>query len=223
MKKLSEIKNWKEIINEVVQGDCLDGMRLIPDKSIQLVITDPPYSDDFATFDYATGRKNPNKKLRHISKELSFKPKEEHFRELLRISSRHLIFGGNHFANMLPPAFGWFFWDKNNGDARFSDGEMIYGNIKKGIRKIKYTWCGAIQENMKNKDVRFHPTQKPVELIRILIERNSKPGDLICDPFMGSWTTARACKDLGRNFIGFELDGQYCRFGEERLRQEILF
>ena len=80
-----------------------------------------------------------------------------------------------------------------------------------------------LQENMKHKEIRYHPTQKPVELMRWILENYSKPTDLICDPFMGSWTTARACKDLGRNFIGFELEEDYCKIGEERLRQQNLF
>jgi site-specific DNA-methyltransferase (adenine-specific) len=79
-----------------------------------------------------------------------------------------------------------------------------------------------LQENMKNKNIRVHPTQKPVELFQWLIKEYSVETDLILDPFMGSWTTARACKDLGRNFIGFELEKKYCEIGEERLKQEVM-
>lgn len=68
-----------------------------------------------------------------------------------------------------------------------------------------------------------HPTEKPLQIIEFLMQKSSKEGDLICDPFMGSWTTARACKDMGRNFIGFEINEKYCKIGTERLRQENLF
>ena len=68
-----------------------------------------------------------------------------------------------------------------------------------------------------------HPTQKPLALISYLTKTYSNKGELVLDFTMGSWTTARACKDLGRNFIGFELSEKYCKVGEERLRQENLF
>ena len=86
--------------------------------------------------------------------------------------------------------------------------------------KIYYkSWVGA---NAKDNEGRIHPTQKPKELMKYILEDFSIDTDLIFDPFMGSWTTARACKDLGRNFIGCELDEKYCRIGEDRLRQEVL-
>lgn len=76
-------------------------------------------------------------------------------------------------------------------------------------------------------EVRFsgytHPTRKPLNLIRYLVQTYSKEGDILLDPFMGSWTTARACKDLGRDFIGFELEKEFCEKGEKRLEQEVLF
>ena len=80
-----------------------------------------------------------------------------------------------------------------------------------------------LQENMgKDKEHRQHPTQKPLELIKWCLEKYSKPGQIIYDPFGGSCTTAVACKELGRNFIVNEISQEYCDIGNDRLRQEVL-
>lgn len=76
--------------------------------------------------------------------------------------------------------------------------------------------------NKNQLETAYHPTQKPVELMSYIIQTYSNPGDLILDPFMGSWTTAVAAKKLGRRFIGSELSPEYCKIGEDRLRQEVL-
>ena len=227
MKKLSEIQDWRECINEVVQGDCLEGMKMIPDKSIDLILTDPPYGIDAANYKRANTKYGNSKA---ICKDYGLsnwdlrRPNKEIFDEIFRISKNQIIFGGNYFIDYLFPSSCWLVWDKNNGDNNYADCELAWTSFKSAVRKFKYTWHGMIQENMKHKERRQHPTQKPVELMRWIIENYSLQYNVtICDPFMGSWTTARACKDLGRNFIGFELSEKYCKIGEERLRQQNLF
>jgi site-specific DNA-methyltransferase (adenine-specific) len=222
MKHLKEIKNWKELINEVVCCDCKDGMAMIPDKAIDLVLTDPPYGINIGGTKTIGGTKLACTKVygKHDwDKEI---PKKEVFDEIFRISENQTIFGGNYFVEYLRNSSCWLVWDKNNSGG-FADCELAWTSFKSAVRKFKYTWNGMLQEDMKNKEYRHHPTQKPAELMRWILENYSKEGDLICDPFMGSWTTARACKDLGRDFIGFELSPEYCRIGEERLRQEVMF
>ena len=137
---------------------------------------------------------------------------KEVFDKMFKISNNQVIFGGNYFD--LPPTRGIICWDKNIGTPHnFSHWEMAWTSFDCPAKKF-------VKTNDTNKQ---HPTQKPVELMRWILEKYSKEGDLICDPFMGSWTTARACKDLNRDFIGFELSEEYCKVGEKRLEQEILF
>ena len=222
MLKLSEVKDWKELINQVTWGDCLEGMKLVPDKSIDLILTDPPYG-----IGEAAGSNRSRSKLARAKDYGNLEwdnatPNDVIFEEMKRVSKNQIIFGGNYFAAILGNSSCWIVWDKDNtGD--FADCELAWTSFKTAVRKFKFRWNGMLQENMKHKEIRYHPTQKPVELMRWILENYSKPTDLICDPFMGSWTTARACKDLGRNFIGFELEEDYCKIGEERLRQQNLF
>lgn len=226
MKKLSEIKHWQELINEVVQGDCLEGMKMIPDKAIDLILTDPPYGKKIAKDGYVVGKPNKAcaaKRKDYGAAEWDFDiPDKKVFDEIFRISKNQIIFGGNYFVIHLYNSPCWIVWDKNNPESPFADCELAWTSFKKSVKKIKYTWNGMLQEDMKNKEIRVHPTQKPVEVMRWILANYSKETDLICDPFMGSWTTARACKDLGRNFIGFEKEEKYCKVGVERLRQEVL-
>jgi|APSaa5957512622_1039677.scaffolds.fasta_scaffold93677_2 site-specific DNA-methyltransferase (adenine-specific) len=229
MKYLKDIKDWKEMKNQVICADCLDGMKLIPDKSIDLILTDPPYGigaskGSFMRQGKQTGKSKCVSGLNYTASDWDNEPpNKEAFNEIFRISENQVVFGGNYFVEYLYNSPCWIVWDKNNGNNRYADCELAWTSFKTAVRKFKHTWHGMIQENMKHKDMRVHPTQKPVELMRWILENYSKEGDLICDPFMGSWTMARACKDLGRDFIGFELDENYCKIGEKRLQQEVLF
>ena len=102
--------------------------------------------------------------------------------------------------------------DRNN----FADCEFIY--VSQGVSRVfRYQYKGMIQGNMKNKEQRFHPTQKPTAIIIQLLNYYTKEGDLILDPFMGSFTTAVACHKMGRKFIGAELDKEYFEKGSKRL------
>lgn len=204
MKKLSEIKHWEELKNQVVCGDCLEGMRLIPDNSIDLVLTDPPYGIGIA--------KNPFRQ-KHEKQDWDNAPmSKECLSEIFRISKKQIIWGGNYFN--LPPSQGFYVWDKVQPQD-FSSAMCEYAwSSESSPAKLYKQRVVSIKK--------YHPTTKPVDLIRWCMEFYPD-AKLICDPFMGSWTTARACKDLGRDFIGFELDEGYCKIGEERLRQEVLF
>lgn len=222
MKYLKDVKNWEELKNEVVCGDCLEGMKLIPDKSIDLVLTDPPYGIGLAEgFSGAGGFSAPIARRKYDGDWDKTTPSQEVFMHMIRISKTMIVFGGNYFTEKLPQANHWLVWDKLNTMPTFSDCELIWTNVnRKSVKKYTHNNNGLMAEQ---KESRVHPTQKPTDLIKRIIEDYSKPGDLICDPFMGSWTTARACKDLGYDFIGFELSKDYCKIGEERLRQEVLF
>lgn len=203
---------------QLINGDCLQVMQKMPDKSIDLIITDPPYgkSADKGTngFGIATNR-------RYKSKWDSKRPAKEYFDEMQRISKNMILFGANYFCDFLPPSNCWIFWDKKGNikfQNPFADGELIYTTFTKPIKKYTFVQQGFITES---KDKRYHPTQKPVELLTTIISQFSKPSDVILDCFMGSGSTGVACLKTNHDFIGIELDEQYFKIAKDRLNTEV--
>jgi len=143
--------------------------------------------------------------------------------EIFRISKNQIIFGGNYYGSVLGDTNCYIVWDKDNGDNDFADCELAWTSFKSAVRKFKWRWNGMLQEDMKYKEARFHPTQKPVELMKWILGKYSEPTDLILDPFLGSGTTAVAAKQLHRRYIGIEISPKYCEIAKQRLGQEVLF
>lgn len=147
---------------------------------------------------------------------------KEYFDLMFKVSKNQIIFGGNYYTDILPPTKSWIVWDKRCDDkyrCDFADCELAW--CSKGVARVfHYLYNGMIQGDMKNKDERFHPTQKPTQIICQLLNYYTQENDLILDPFMGSFTTAVACHKLKRRFIGAELDEEYYSLGSERLRAE---
>jgi len=214
----------EEMLNKVICGDCLEVMKDIPDKSIDLVLTDPPYGikmdKGFDGFDGFGGKGQPIRRKRYKEDDWdSERPTKEVFSEILRIGKVVIIFGGNYFADILPRATHWLVWDKLNTMPTFSDCELIWTNsTRKSVMKYTFLWNGLIGKE----ESRFHPTQKPLELIKRIINNYSQEGDTVLDCFLGSGTTGVACKHLKRNFIGIEISEKYCEIARQRLRQDIL-
>ncbi len=202
---------WEKAVNQVVNCDCLELMRLMPDKSIDLILTDPPYG---IGCDKGVG--GGIQKGRKYNDTWDIRPKKEYFNGMLRISKQQIIFGGNFFTDLLPVNGHWIVWDKVGGikfDNPYSMCELAWTNIiKNTVKKYLCIQAGFIAEE---KD-RYHPTQKPIRVFRNIIEDYSKSG-IIFDPFAGSFTTAVACKELKRNFICCEISRKYCEVGEKRL------
>ena len=213
-------------LNKIYCGDCLELLKELGDNSIDLIITDPPYGINISS-EGVGGSKNADKteyvKVDDWDKET---PSIEVFREIIRVSKNQIIFGGNYFTDKLPISSCWVCWDKRCGvtpERTYSDCEFIWTSFNQSARMIRFVWDGFIQDSSnKIRDKRLHPTQKPVEVIRKLIKRFSKEGDLILDPFVGSGTTCVASKQLGRNFIGFEISVAYCKIANKRLCQQNL-
>ena len=147
---------------------------------------------------------------------------KEYFDLMFKVSKNQIIFGGNYYTDILPPTKSWIVWDKRCEDKLrndYADCELAWCSTGQA-RVFHYLYNGMIQGDMKNKDERFHPTQKPTQIICQLLNYYTQENDLILDPFMGSFTTAVACHKLKRRFIGAELDEEYYRLGSERLRAE---
>lgn len=194
--------------NNIYLGDCLELMKQIPDKSIDCVITDPPYGigEDGGKFRDRKG--GGHRVLEKISWDKET-PSKEYFNEILRISKNQIIFGGNYFTDKLPVSRGWIYWDKLMG-GDFSDGELAWTSFDRVLKK--YTLCNK----MGGKE---HPTQKPIELLKWILKNYTNENDLILDPFLGSGTTAIACYDLKRRYIGIEKEPKYYDIAKKRIEQ----
>lgn len=135
------------------------------------------------------------------------------------------IFGGNYFADQLPPSRCWVTWDKRDGIGpnNQADCEMIWTNFPKVSRIYRHLWSGLLRAGEENvsKATKLHPHQKPVALLRWLIQYADTTGTIL-DTHMGSGTTLRAAKDLGLKAIGFEREEQYCEIAAMRMAQEVL-
>lgn len=218
-------------INTIILGDCLDVMKQIPDKSIDLVLTDPPYGINYDK----SASKQSGKKLGNAATgkgeykltDWDNKLDSKYFKDIFRISKNQIIFGAEHLCLFFPQSRGWIVWNKFTGDNNFSDCELAWTSYDNPIRKYDFIWSGMIQQNMKNKEKRIHPTQKPIDLFGQLLRDYSKETDLILDCFSGSGTTAIACSKLNRNYICIEKDPDYHAASVKRLedfkRQGVLF
>lgn len=210
--------NIADIENKIINADCLDILKQLPDKCVDLLLTDPPYGIGESC------KKNKNRSKLAIAKDYDNKdwdksiPDKVYFDEMLRVSKNAIIFGGNYFVECLTNSSCWIVWDKNNGKNDFADCELAWTNFKSAVRKYKWTWNGMLQENMKNKEIREHPTQKPLKLFEMLLSDYSDENDLILDCFSGSGTTAVACHNLKRRFICIEKDYDYWKTSCERLK-----
>lgn len=217
----------KDLINKIHLGDCLEFMKQLPDKSIDLILTDPPYG---------IGESSNNNKSRGKlteAKDYGCKdwddapPQKETFDEIIRISKNQIIFGANHFIDKIPyPSSSWIVWDKVNYGTDFADCELAWTSHKSAVRMFSFQWHGMMQGDMKNKEERIHPTQKPRQLFMMILEKYLEKG-IVLDCFSGSGTTALACHDLGLDFICVEKDSDYhaasVRRLEEHQRQGKLF
>ena len=191
----------------------------MPDKCVDLVLTDPPYG---IGADKGIGGFGSSKTDKHYKDDWDIKPDKRYFDEILRIGKQVIIFGGNYFTDLLPVNGHWIVWDKTGGvrfDNPFSDCELAWTNIdKKSVKKYIVIQQGFVSEEKQ----RFHPTQKPVSLFSGILNDYSKEDGLICDPFMGSGTMIIAARNLKRNYIGIEISPEYCKIAEQRLKQQVL-
>ena len=111
-------------------------------------------------------------------------------------------------------------WDKKRRGLDQADCEIAWTDLKGQSRIFEYKWNGMLQEDMKNKEVRIHPAQKPVKLYEWLLTQFTKPGDLILDTHVGSGSSLIACSNLKRRYIGFEIDEYYYQKASERIERE---
>lgn len=196
----------------------------MPDKAFDLAIVDPPYGIGFdgnTTVKGKSGKASTfTDKQHHIKKEWDVsRPAAEYFAELQRVSKNQIIWGGNYFADLLPPRKGWIFWDKkitNANNTNFSDGELAWTSFNCILRRFTYDWIGFGYLNNPQREKKIHPTQKPVALYEWILTHYAKPGDKILDTHLGSGSSRIAAYNLGFDFVGCEIDPDYFKAQEER-------
>jgi site-specific DNA-methyltransferase (adenine-specific) len=204
-------------------GDCMDLMRDTPDDYYDLAIVDPPYGIGMdrgmrgsAGIDRRDGKAIQRRD--YVGGWDRARPSERYFGELRRVSKGQFIWGGNYFADMLPPSTHWIFWDKENPMPTLGDGELCYTTSKrKSIVSFRLPYWG---HQMAGERVRIHPTQKPVKLYQWLLSNYAKPGQRILDTHMGSGSIAIACHYFGAHLTAIEIDKDYYTAACERITNE---
>jgi len=199
----------------------MEVLKHIPDKHYQLSCVDPPYGiGESRKQRISTSCKRwksaPNI-AHYIPKQWdSVAPDSDYFMELFRVSKHQIIWGGNYFINNLYPSMGWIFWDKQNGETDFSDGELAWTSMNRALRRFAYLWSGFKKQIPEQ---RFHPTQKPVKLYEWLLKNYAQKGDRILDTHGGSFSLAIACYNLDFSFTGIELDESYFNAAIKRFEE----
>lgn len=205
----SEIKLFNE--------DCLPAMRKMKDKEFDLAIVDPPYFEEYGKEIYPGSAISTTGVVRHRYESKHWDvPTQEYFDQLRRVSNHQIIWGFNYYdCNFI--GSGRIIWDKVNDDSNFSKAEIAYCSTHKSVQMFRFMWNGMLQGNMKNKEIRIHPTQKPCELYRWLLKHYAPPQAKILDTHLGSGSIAIACYDMGFDLTGFEIDKQYFDNAVKRL------
>lgn len=192
-----------------------DAYEVVPTLSrVDAVVTDPPYG--IGWHPRVTHQDSPWVD----DQALDLRP--------LLVGKYHCIWGGNYFASQLPPSEAWLVWIKRpngfnvDGDDRtYSVIEMAWSDFGGKPRVRHQTWDGGLRQGDPSNRQFSHPAQKPLELMRWCIGL-APLADTVLDPFMGSGTTLRAAKDLGRRAIGIEVEERYCEIAVKRLAQGVL-
>lgn len=186
--------------------------------AFDLLCTDPPYGIGEARGKNKSRTKLAKSRDYGVSDWDDAPPSGELIASLRSFARWQCIFGGNYFS--LPPSSCWLVWDKENGENDFADCELAWTNWPKAVRRIRHMWHGMLR---KGGEERYHPTQKPLAVMSWAIDLCPERPTTVIDPFMGSGTTLRACKDLGISCVGIEREEKYCEIAARRLAQQTLF
>ena len=201
----------------------MEFMASLPDNAYDLAIVDPPYGigEDGAS-NHSRGKKAKSKEYTPKRWDKTA-PSKDYFLELKRVCANVIIWGANHFIENIPNAnsSSWVVWDKENGKSDFADSELAYTSFSSAVRNFSFRWQGMLQGDMKNKEYRIHPTQKPVQLYKWLLMNYAKQGDKILDTHGGSMSIAIACHELDFDLELCEIDKEYFDNGVKRFNNHI--
>ena len=213
----------------LINADCMEVLRGLPDYSFDLAIVDPPY------FSGPEKRKYYGSKISSCGLMRTFYqpievwdiPDKDYFDELQRVAKYYIVWGCNYYDYTFSP--GRIVWDKCNASSSFSDCEIAATNLFTSVRLFPFMWNGmcqgksmkegrVMQGNKKLNEKRIHPTQKPVALYAWCLTKFAKEGWRILDTHLGSGSSAIACEKLGYEILGIELDPHYYMAAKSRIR-----
>ena len=233
-------------MNIVYNMDCMEGLKDYPDKYFDLAIVDPPYginvgstpgggNKTFLPFGGTRARIGGDKPFgkNDSGRGKSYEPKSykafddshipdaSYFAELERVSKNQIMWGGNYFLDHLKATPCMIVWDKKRRGINFADCEIAWTSFKSPCRIFEFRWNGMLQGDMKEKEKRIHPTQKPVALYEWLLRNYAKEGDKILDTHVGSGSSRIAAEKLGFDFVGYEIDEFYFNEQEKRFKESV--
>jgi len=194
----------------IYHGDCREILPTL--EKFDLLLTDPPYGIGAAKMTMGKGQSNKPKSKRFQKSEWDKSRPDILFFE--GCADLLCIWGGNYFADVLPPTNDWLVWHKKNDGRSFSECEFAWTNFGKQSRHFSWGWHGG--------ESKIHPTQKPLALMRWCLSL-VPDAETILDPFAGSCTTGVAAKLEGRKSVLIEMNESYCEAGAKRLSQSVLF
>ena len=208
--------------SEVYLEDCVTALKRFNDNHFDLAIVDPPYGIDSKIS--TTSSLNKGNKFAQLYNEKrwdKFRPENEYWNELLRVSKNQIVCGGNYFAEKLPVSRGWIVWDKQGEGVTSVNNELMWTSFDVSIKT--FSRCHGLDKGFmaKGTDKVFHPTQKPVKLYDWLLHNYAKPNDLILDTHLGSGSSRIAAYKGGFNFVGFEIDKDYYEAQEKRFKDFV--
>ena len=220
-----KLNEYIEITNE----DNMELMARYPDKYFDICIIDPPYGiGEDGSKNHSRSKMAKSKNYKAFAGNDLKSPEKEFFNELFRISKNQIIFGANHFISKIPfDSSCWIVWDKDNGKNDFADCELAWTSFNTAVRKFTWKWNGMLQQNMKNKEERIHPTQKPAALYAWILKNYAKQGDKIIDTHFGSGSIAIAVHEaniidkMDLSLVACELDKDYFESSIQRVKAAL--
>ena len=229
-------KIYKTDFLDLYHCDCMELLRQTPDNYYSLALVDPPYgigasADSRVGGSYTVNLGGVKKKVAakaYTTKDWDFsKPTIEYWNELRRVSKNQIVWGGNYFASNLEDTPCWLVWNKRNGKNNNADCELAWTSFKTAVRMFDWKWNGMLQQDMKNKEDRIHPTQKPIQLYEWLLNNYANENDKIIDTHFGSGSIALAVNKANQldkmnlHLTACEIDEEYINKAIERIKFSI--
>lgn len=196
----------------ITNEDNMQLMSRYPDNYFELAIVDPPYGINMGMGHKGSKKRGDKNKYKTFAGGDNSIPTKEYFNELFRVSKNQIIWGGNYMTEFLEPKASWLIWDKKQPeDFSMAMAELAWSSFGSTMKIYQKRVVGA-------DNVRVHPTQKPIELYKWILDKYAKQGDKILDTHLGSGSIAIACHDYGFDLTACELDKEYFDKAMERIK-----
>lgn len=208
-----------------ITNECnMELMARYPNNHFDLAIVDPPYGIGFGEFNRTNKTSQGDRVKANKYKQSNWDdsiPSDEYFNELKRVSKNQIVWGGNYFPSLwINGCKGFIFWHKGNPVPNFADGELAYTSFNKVAKQFDFRYYGNLSGKT-SAEIKVHPTQKPIELYKWLLDNYAKEGDKILDTHLGSGSIAIACHDYGFDLTACELDKEYFDKAIERIKNHV--